>query len=114
MPDQQMGRSILIRHSSSTCSSSLLSPSSQLSPKAIDLTDSMWILPVALSDGSFNKFGEMIRTNDNNNDTSSHHQQQPLCEHLCSPNGPFAPDEQLDAATHIFFTIDSFAKRFGC
>jgi hypothetical protein len=106
----------LIRYSSSNGSSSSSSSlSSKSSSKATHLTDSMWMLPVALSDGSFNKFGEMISSNGNSNSsTSSHYQQQPLCEHLCSPHGPFAPDEQLDAATHIFFTIDSFVKRFGC
>jgi len=106
MPDLQMGRSILIRHNSYCRSSS----SSKSSLETTTMSDSILILPVALNDRSFSKFGEMITSNNNNTNS----QRQPISEYLCAPTGPFAPDEQLDAATHLFFTIDSLAKCFGC
>ena len=128
LQDRRVGRSISIRR---TCNR----PGS-VTADAADVEDCIKMIPVALNNSCLSKLDQRIQesarvatTNENANANANRHGSQPSKppKHVPIPkkepsdsstsifalprHGRFAPDAQLDTARHLFFTIDSFAKR---
>jgi hypothetical protein len=89
---RHIGRAIIIHRGASTTTTTMTTPSSLL------------MLPIALTDCYFTEAGVLI----------SEERFHRLRDKLFARPNDFAPDEQLDSAMYLVFSIDSLVKQYGC